>query len=412
MKKKGLIKGILTLSIMGIGFVTSVKLDIFPHANDYVGSDSCVSCHENDHGAWSDSMHPRMMQKVSDQSVVADLESPNILFEPSDARWTIGSKWEQQFMGHEDGKDTLLPGRWMVSGQNWDQKNWDGIEAPEPLRRCHGCHTVGLNVDDGTFVEPSIGCESCHGSGGWHVKTRGLGKIINSVSAEVCGQCHSRGRTEDQKYYFPVNYTPGDDLPENFKLDRPDFLQNSSNWWGNGSERRRHQEYIAWSREGHANSLKSLREDYDDRFGKVTEECLSCHEAEHAIDSTNAKSKFSTATEGITCSVCHNVHGELDEIRISCDQCHTNGALHHTETISKPHIPCPDEAEVGCVNCHMPLTVKNGGGFTLHSHAPNIVTPEETIKFGVPNSCQNGGCHADISPETMQEMYQNQAYSK
>ena len=204
MKTKGLMTGVLTVAILAIGFIAAVKFDLLPHADRYAGSDRCVSCHEDEHAAWSDSMHPKMMQKVSDQSVVADLESPNLLFEPSDAVWTIGSKWEQQFMGHADGKDTLLPGRWMVSSQNWDQKNWDGIEAPEPHRRCHGCHTVGLNVEDGTFVEPSIGCESCHGSGGWHIKNRGLGKISNSISAEVCGQCHSRGERQIKNIFFQL----------------------------------------------------------------------------------------------------------------------------------------------------------------------------------------------------------------
>ena len=200
-------------------------------------------------------------------------------------------------------------------------------------------------------------------------------------------------------------------MPETLRLDKPDFLQNSSSWWGNGSERRRHQEYTAWSRGGHVNSLKSLKEGYDDRFGKVTDECLVCHEAEHAISPENANSDLATATEGITCSVCHNVHGELDQIRVNCEQCHTNGPLHHSEGSDKPHVPCPPEAEVDCVNCHMPLTVKNGGDFTLHSHAPGVVVPKETIEFGMPNSCQNGGCHDDTSPESMQEIYQ-QAYRK
>jgi len=68
-------------------------------------------------------------------------------------------------------------------------------------------------------------------------------------------------------------------------------------------------------------------------------------------------------------------------------------------------IPCPENAEVQCEQCHMPLTVMNGGGYTLHSHRAGIIPPDETRKSGVPNSCANGGCHEDKSIDWLQAAF-------
>jgi hypothetical protein len=53
----------------------------------------------------------------------------------------------------------------------------------------------------------------------------------------------------------------------------------------------------------------------------------------------------------------------------------------------------------------MPLTVQNGGGYTLHSHRPGIVPPEDTAELEVPNSCANGGCHSDRSLDWLQTTF-------
>jgi hypothetical protein len=47
----------------------------------------------------------------------------------------------------------------------------------------------------------------------------------------------------------------------------------------------------------------------------------------------------------------------------------------------------------------MPYVVQSGGGYPLRSHAFKIVPPLASKKFGMPNSCQNGGCHQQESLE-------------
>ena len=309
-------------------------------------------------------------------------------------------------MGHDGTTETLLPGAWLVAGNGWKKQGWDGWQVPVPLRRCHGCHTVGLDVEQGTFVEPGIGCESCHGPGSWHANTQGIGRIHSSIDAQVCGQCHARGRSTDGRYFFPTGYRPGDDLLAHFKPGEPPVGQNSSHWWGNGKERKRHQEFTAWQQGGHADSLKSLRDGYDGRYGQVDGSCLRCHVGEAALgQAVNVAALESDDLSPVTCAVCHQVHGELDQARLRCETCHEKGAYYHREESRARHVPCPADVGVSCVNCHMPLTVKNGGAFTLHSHAPGIVPPSDTATWGVPNSCANGGCHADRDEAWLQAAY-------
>jgi len=301
-------------------------------------------------------------------------------------------------MGHDGETETLLPGAWLGIKGHWDFVGWDGWRVPVPLQRCHGCHTVGLDVEQGTFTETNIGCESCHGPGEWHVRTQGLGRIHSSVDADVCGQCHSRGMSTSREYFFPVGYRPGKELDDYFIEVKPSVGQNSSYFWGNGRPRKRHQEHLSWRRGGHADSLRSLKDGYDGRFGAVTSDCLGCHAGEAALAPERIWS-LEDVRDGITCSVCHNVHGGLTEPRIDCDGCHTAGAFEHTPERNARHVPCPSTAEVGCVDCHMPQSVTIGGGFVLHDHAPGIIPPEDTLRWSTPNSCANGLCHSTTPTE-------------
>ena len=367
-----------------------------PEDASYVGSLACQSCHLDEHTDWRDSLHPMMMRKVNQPDVVvADFHREDMSFDSADAVWAIGGKWEQQFMGEKEATETLLPGAWLVSQNKWKNTGWDGWKVPEPLQRCHGCHTVGLDVTTGKFVEASVGCESCHGPGSWHANTRGMGKIYSSIDPQVCGQCHTRGRSADGQYFFPEGYKPGRVLAEYFTEEEPDYIQNSSKWWGNGHPRKRHQEYYSWRQGGHANSLKSLKENYDGQYGEVTSRCLSCHAGEVINDNQSEEYSLDEVQYGITCAVCHNSHGNLDKPRLNCSNCHGDGAYYHQPEANNNHIPCPQDANVKCQQCHMPLTVMNGGGYTLHSHRPGIIPPADTRKFEVPNSCANGSCHQD-----------------
>jgi len=400
---------LLASIVFGVEYIRNQPVSANTH---YMGSNRCDSCHMNEHHAWKNSMHAKMMRKVDvDGVVVADFHSDEITFDPQQAVWAIGSKWEQQFMGEVDGREVLLPGAWLNSTAKWKNKGWDGWTVPDPLKRCHGCHTVGLNVDSGKFIEPSVGCESCHGPGDWHVSTKGIGKIATGLDAQICGQCHTRGHSKTDGLFYPYGYKPGDNLADFFDEIKPYPAQNTSQWWSNGHARKRHQEYFSWKQGGHVNSLSRLKTNYDGRYGEITSKCLSCHAGEAAVDNMSENYSLENVKQGITCAVCHNSHNELDQPRMSCNSCHSGGAFHHQPEKNAAHIACPKDANVGCVGCHMPKTVMNGGDYTLHSHKAGIITPAETRDIGVPNSCGNGGCHSDKSLEWQENSFL-QYYSK
>jgi hypothetical protein len=385
-----------------VGAVAILGRAPIPEDATYIGSDACGTCHWKAHGGWEDSLHPKMMRRVEGEGVVlADFHSGDQPFALSEAVWAIGSRFEQQFMGHDGETETLLPGAWLVDEGRWQTTGWDGWQVPVPLQRCHGCHTVGLDVETGEFVEPGIGCESCHGPGSWHRSTLGIGRIGSTLDAQVCGQCHTRGRSVDGQYFFPVGYRIGEPLEAYFRETVPTRGQNSAAWWGNGREHKRHQEYYAWRQGGHAQSLRRLTEDYDGRYGEVSAACLRCHSAEVAVDPRREPS-LDRVKHGITCAVCHNVHGGLEERRHDCAYCHENGAFFHQPERNAGHVVCGDDTGVTCVDCHMPRTAKNGGGLHLHSHHPGIVPPSDTEQFGVPSSCANGSCHRDRETDWLQ----------
>lgn len=377
-----------------------------PEDARFVGSDACGTCHWRAHDGWVDSLHPKMMRRVDQAGVVvADLHAENVPFDPKEAVWAIGSRFEQQFMGHDGHTETLLPGSWLVDKGEWKAKGWDGWDVPVPLQRCHGCHTVGLDVETGSFVEPGVGCESCHGPGSWHRNTLGVGTIASTLDAQVCGQCHTRGLSTDGKHFFPVGYRIGEPLDAYFREQQPTLGQSSAEWWGNGRERKRHQEYGAWRQGGHADSLRSLTDGYDGRYGEVEPACLRCHAAEAAADPRRHVTP-DQVQHGITCAVCHNAHGGLDRARFTCDYCHEQGPFFHQPERNADHVVCGERSEVTCVQCHMPLTAKSGGGMNLHSHHPGIVPPADTQRFGVPSSCANGDCHRDASTEWLQARFE------
>ncbi len=408
---KRILRGLLfwTLVVVAFGGLLTALVLVgqapIPEDATYIGSDACGACHWRAHGGWQDSLHPKMMRRVDEPGVVvADFAAKEMPFDPKQAVWAIGSRFEQQFMGHDGKTETLLPGSWQVDKGKWNVKGWDGWDVPIPLQRCHGCHTVGLDVKTGHFVEPGIGCESCHGPGSWHRNTLGFGAIASTLDAQVCGQCHTRGLSTDGKYFFPVGYRIGERLEDHFRESPPTLGQNSAEWWGNGREHKRHQEYWPWKQGGHSHSLKSLTEGYDGRYGEIAPACLRCHAAEAAA---NPRRDFTLdqVRHGITCAVCHNVHGGLDKQRFRCDYCHERGAYFHRSERNAGHVVCGDDAKVTCVDCHMPLTGKNGGGLHLHTHYPGIVPPSDAAKYGAPSSCANGACHADKDATWLQAAF-------
>jgi predicted CXXCH cytochrome family protein len=207
--------------------------------SEYVGSDKCKVCHKVPYDSWKLTYHSKMVRK-KDEGILKDVvdkwktdgyaEGPttgNVTgrkFTINDVQYVIGSNWKQRFLVKDEttgGYQFLnkqfnrMSGRW----ENYGQKNdWDTM--------CATCHTTGYRLTQydpkkpkaqkGEFSELNIGCESCHGPGNKHVKSKSKKDIWNFAGktkeeqARVCGYCHIR--LENEKYKSAQG-NPREDFP-------------------------------------------------------------------------------------------------------------------------------------------------------------------------------------------------------
>ncbi|MBW1740100.1 MAG: cytochrome c family protein [Deltaproteobacteria bacterium] len=80
-----------------------------------------------------------------------------------------------------------------------------GLTADE-VKGCYACHTTGYGKPGG-FVSieqtPELkdaGCEVCHGPGGRHSETQDPDHIIGKVTIDVCQKCHTQERVSAFRY--------------------------------------------------------------------------------------------------------------------------------------------------------------------------------------------------------------------
>jgi hypothetical protein len=185
----------------------------------YVGTDACSTCHSSIvDNVWL-SGHPHKLTEVVD-GVAPLMPYPNgdTLTVPDP--WG-GMPWDSvsYMIGGFNWKARFLDTNgWIVTGDevqyNLETQGWVGYHADEARGtkpyNCGTCHTTGwqpdtsLNHDDlslhqdslagiwGTWTEPGVRCEGCHGPGSDHIAGPSAANI-GQVTTEKCGTCHSRG---------------------------------------------------------------------------------------------------------------------------------------------------------------------------------------------------------------------------
>jgi len=406
------------------------KDSLVKKTGDFTSSEKCKSCHQSYYEAWQETLHAKMFKIVEHQEeILADFErnNPVVTFNKSEIEYVIGSKWEQVYARKIDGEYYPFTAKWLVTTQQWVPYKVNNWQDTPLSTKCNGCHTTGFNPKTYQFAEFGIGCEACHGVGYTHVqnkmkltaaecrichnlyadsKEQQSSDIVVSYKSAVCDQCHSRGSQAIDnehmkiKFNFPLEYLPGNEINKAFKPLIKNQDKKGQYWWGNGISKNWHQEYANFTRSKHSKSLKNLREKRGKCDREPSEDCLQCHSGDYRMADKAHKPSLSEAREDITCVVCHEPHG-LDKKHIrgspgahKCGQCHIDALSRTTAKSGKPHYPCPVE-KIQCADCHMPRIVSTGGVFSLRSHAFQIIPPEATEKYQMPNSCQNGNCHQD-----------------
>ncbi len=421
------------VSIILLLLVTGVVLLLHMGISDqsyYVASENCQECHQTHYQSWNENtLHPKQFHPVrGPEDLLGDFTSddPALTFKQEEVEFVIGNKWEQVYVRMIDGEYYPLPAKWLIPLQKWIPYKVDSWRQTPMSTQCNGCHTTGFNPETHEFNEFGIGCEACHGPGSSHVQKRQMSnapwcsvchaeppltkeEIIVSAKSATCGQCHNRGSQVVDKdhmktsFSFPVNYKPGNELSDSFKPLTATDDKKKKHWWKSGLSKNRHQEYADFSRSGHAKSLRNLLEKRDPHRGEPEDSCLRCHSTDYRQAAPDERPNLESAKLGITCVACHEPHGLDRKLGTGlpgphrCGECHIDSLTASTADEGKPHYPCP-ATKVQCADCHMPRIVKSGGVFSIRSHAFRIVPPTATREDpGMPNSCQNGGCHKDRS---------------
>jgi hypothetical protein len=185
----------------------------------YVGSLTCSGCHTDIYQTFMQSGHPWKLNPVVNGQP-PDFPFTEIPELPEGYTWDDilyvigGYNWKARFVNHEGYIITNPPSETGVTDylNQWNFANplvgreagWvtynSGVEN-KPYD-CGSCHTTGYsprgNQDDlpgliGTWAEPGIQCEACHGPGSLHVQApRGVALKIDR-DPEMCGKCHRRG---------------------------------------------------------------------------------------------------------------------------------------------------------------------------------------------------------------------------
>ncbi len=145
-------------------------------------------------------------------------------FSLNDVVYVIGSNWKQRYLVKDDttGGYQFLDKQFNRMSGTWEKygnkNDWDTM--------CATCHTTGYRLtaydpanpkaQKAEWSELNIGCESCHGPGAAHIKSRSKKDIWNFAGksfeekARVCGYCHIRVENE---LYKSAQGNPREDLP-------------------------------------------------------------------------------------------------------------------------------------------------------------------------------------------------------
>lgn len=401
----------------------------------YLESGDCRKCHETNYATWRQTFHRTMTREAESETILGDFEHDNTItyqgiraemvregarywMKLTDAEGkkqqleivrTVGSRRIQQYLTKNGDTWVRLPIAYDLMQHRWMHLNGsfffpDGSDYKQHIAEwnvnCVFCHNVKaqphLDWIDKSWrtevAELGIACGACHGPAGehaasalspvtryrWHLKDSGSpplsvvnpARLDSDRSAMVCGHCHGQ-RIPDPPHLIRTMmradpYDPGKNLRDFYKPvqreDKVGPVSFASRFWQDGSPRLTAYEYQGLTRS-------------------------KCFQA-------------GTPGQRITCISCHEMHGgdprgqltEKMKTNAACTQCH--------EQFARPaqlveHTKHPSESAGSlCYNCHMPSIVY--GIMSAHrTHDITIPRPDETVRFGKPNACNQ--CHLDWS---------------
>ncbi len=174
-------------------------------AADYVGSNKCFSCHQEQFNYWQASGHPYKIRKAEKVRYTGIPLPPGYAWE--EIAYVIGgANKKARFIDLEGYIITKAKdGSEAKTQYNMQDGSWSFYHKNEKKPyKCGPCHMTnykkGGNQDGlpgmiGTWSENGIGCEECHGAGEQHIAAPTKANISINSSSDACAKCHQRGGT-------------------------------------------------------------------------------------------------------------------------------------------------------------------------------------------------------------------------
>jgi tetratricopeptide (TPR) repeat protein len=417
MKFRWIILGMMVLCLLVVAgvladWLTSIRPTDYPR--QYVGRDSCVSCHQAQADLHYGSHHDRAMDVANEDTVLADFneqelehfgvvskmyrhgqrwmvrtDGPNGEMTDFEVKYVFGYYPLQQYMVEIDRPENAKPheiGRVQVLRESWDveQKKWfylmppdvsEHLDPTDPLHwtgitqnwnsSCAYCHSTNVqkNFDPftaqyrTTFSEINVSCEACHGPGSLHVEL-----------------ANRRSLFWDRNHHYGLAKLKTESNQPQVETcaqchSRRNFIANGFQPGCN------YEDYF---------SLQLLTDPVYHLDGQQRNE--------NFVYGSFIQSRM--YHNGIKCSDCHDPHSiklkhEGNQVCTSCHQ-HPAGKydteLHHHHPVGAPGS--------FCVDCHMPETTYMMCD-PRRDHSFRVPRPDLSVEFGTPNACT--GCHIDPS---------------
>jgi hypothetical protein len=182
----------------------------------YIGSAACAECHEELSAEFNESGHPHKLTPIVDGEApefpFTELDDPPDGYTWDDISYVIGGyRWKARFVDNDgyiitgDADATTqynLENPALDLGDEWVPYH-PGEEVPYD---CGACHTTGYsprgNQDGlpgviGTWAEPGVQCEACHGPGSAHASHPASNQMRVDRDSAACGECHYQGVPEE-----------------------------------------------------------------------------------------------------------------------------------------------------------------------------------------------------------------------
>ncbi len=184
-------------------------------AQEYAGSETCKTCHGAIYDTFIKTGHPHKLTKIDGAPpVFPEGTSPGVPNPPSDKTWDSvsyvigGFGWKARFMDTEgyiltgnSNRQYNLAKAHLGLDAHW--VGYDGDKAPRKPYTCGSCHTTGWVATGengphqdslpgiyGTWSEPGVRCEACHGPAKAHTQDP---TNVKPPKTENCSDCHIRG---------------------------------------------------------------------------------------------------------------------------------------------------------------------------------------------------------------------------